>query len=820
MNSIRTETETVIKRILPYLFRRGYAIEDIDFETPVKLTSRYSNGYVDLLIMAGKTRPQFLIEAKRISKVLTDKDRDQAIGYATTLKIPFVVVTNGADVRVYNTNTKQAMSWDGKRADKIPSKQALPKVMQQLKKSPDLSNVAIADASLPFRPGLPLRQLNSLFQRCHNTIRKIEKDEEHAFSDFSKILFLKLLEEKADTEPSFSLPYSYQFHQLAEYAEAQADQVKTAIESMLDQVKKSTPFGDVLSAPVYMENSKTYQSLVRELAKVSFSDSSLDSKGAAFEYFVRATLKGKSLGQYFTPRPLVRLMSAIVGRQKIVAELQSLGADGEVKVYDPACGTGGFLVYLLEESIGVLKLKLDSRQITAAAQKALKERLTKKTFFGSDANRGVAGAAKMNMIIAGDGHSNIQPEDSLAVNAKNWSASEASCNFIFSNPPFGTSEGGTLTTEDKQQFPINASKGQLLFLQKMVLATKAGGEICTVIDEGVLNTDMAAPLRAWILKQCKLRAVVHLPEETFKPNKINVKSSILLLERLEFSDEDGDQDSGESIRGFDFSKLLDEAESKWLLPKSGNAASGYNWSSFDVPVNEIRSDKATRYDLKYWEPTLRSRIKALLATGGQTIKNLNCIPTKRGKSPDADAYVDEADGFAFVVKPGSSMSKFGQLLVEGGDWIEKSLYDEYLEKATAEQTNYNLIQKGDVLVSSTGDGSLGKTCVYAESHPAIADGHVAIVRLDETIIDPHYLADYIREGFGAQQLERLYSGSTGQVELSPEMLDSVVVDMLSGTNAQKESSKALRKAEEIFLNSREKVDSDLDTARSTFSGLI
>jgi type I restriction enzyme M protein len=216
MNSIRTETETVIKRILPYLFRRGYAIEDIDFETPVKLTSRYSNGYVDLLIMAGKTRPQFLIEAKRISKVLTDKDRDQAIGYATTLKIPFVVVTNGADVRVYNTNTKQAMSWDGKRADKIPSKQALPKVMQQLKKSPDLSNVAIADASLPFRPGLPLRQLNSLFQRCHNTIRKIEKDEEHAFSDFSKILFLKLLEEKADTEPSFSLPYSYQFHQLAE----------------------------------------------------------------------------------------------------------------------------------------------------------------------------------------------------------------------------------------------------------------------------------------------------------------------------------------------------------------------------------------------------------------------------------------------------------------------------------------------------------------------------------------------------------------------------------------------------------------------------
>lgn len=607
--------------------------------------------------------------------------------------------------------------------------------------------------------------------------------------------------------------------------------MKTAITEMLDQVQKRTPYGDVLSVPVNMTKSQTYQSLVKELARVSFSDSSLDSKGAAFEYFVRATLKGKSLGQYFTPRPLVRVMSAMVGRQKIIAELQSRGVEDPVKVYDPACGTGGFLVFLLEESLELLRRKVENREISSGAAEKLAERLTKETFFGSDANRGVAGAAKMNMIIAGDGHSNIQPEDSLAVSSKNWSSTEESCNFIFSNPPFGTSEKGSLTADDLKQFPINASKGQLLFLQKMVLSTKSGGEICTVIDEGVLNTDMAAGLRAWMLRWCKLRAVVRLPDVTFKPNKINVKSSVLLLEKLAAEDVDNDGDynvifvdleslgydgSGENIRGFDFEKLVDEAEADWLKPKGINLVSGYKWSAFQVSVADIRADLASRFDFKYWEPGLRAWIATLIAGGGKTVKALNLIPTRRGKSPQSDSYVDEADGHAFVVKPGSSMSKFGELRTDGGDWIEKSLYDEYLEKSVEDATNFNLVAKGDVLVSSTGDGSLGKTCIFNEKYAAIADGHVAIIRPDKQVVDPRYLADYLRAGFGSLKLERLYSGSTGQVELSPEMLDRVVVDLLVNKQQQKSASQALRRAEAKFKASQERAALELLAAQTKF----
>lgn len=191
MSGIRTEQETVIKKILPYLSRRGYDItKDLDFETAVQTTENYSKGYVDILVTLNKSQPVFLIEAKRSSKVLSAKDRDQAISYAKALKVLFVVVTNGTDIQCFNATTKQPLRWNGKASERIPTKAQLPSVISLLKANPDAVDVPVSqDKSLPFRPGLPLKQLNTLFSRCHNAIRKIEKDEEYAFADFSKLLF-------------------------------------------------------------------------------------------------------------------------------------------------------------------------------------------------------------------------------------------------------------------------------------------------------------------------------------------------------------------------------------------------------------------------------------------------------------------------------------------------------------------------------------------------------------------------------------------------------------------------------------------------------
>ena len=122
--AVNTETDTVIKRIIPYLQRRGYDIsKDIDFETPVKRAERQTLGYVDLLVSLGKAAPTFLIEAKRATKQLGVKDKKQALSYGESYKVPFVVVTNGQDIQCFNTSNGDLIKWDGKSTQKIPTKE-------------------------------------------------------------------------------------------------------------------------------------------------------------------------------------------------------------------------------------------------------------------------------------------------------------------------------------------------------------------------------------------------------------------------------------------------------------------------------------------------------------------------------------------------------------------------------------------------------------------------------------------------------------------------------------------------------------------------
>ena len=833
MTTINTETETVVKKILPYLSRRGYELtDDLDFETGVTITDRYSKGYIDILVTAGKNKPQFLIEAKKISKKLNERDRDQAISYARSkeINVPFVVVTNGNDIQCFNTKTKARILWDGKAQDKIPTKEQLKKVIMTLKANPEESTIKISnDESLPFRPGLALRQLNSLFYKCHSTIRKIEKNEESAFADFSKLLFLKLLEEKEDLESDFDLPYSYRFFELAEKSVSESDQVKDSILSMIKYIVAKTPYGDVLEDKILLKNPKTFHCIVKELAAVSFCDCSLDSKGAAFEYFVRATLKGKKLGQYFTPRELVQTMLSIVGQRKIVNAVIS---NSGIKILDPACGTGGFLVFLMQDSLNQITEMYDTRDINKntfnLARKAIKENI----FYGSDANEGVAASAKMNMIIAGDGHTNIQHEDSLAKTAVNWNIESPDCDLILTNPPFGTSETESLSSADQEQFDIKSGKGQHLFLQKMVLSLKSGsGELCTVIDEGVLNTESAASLRKWLMEQCRLKAVFNLPSETFKPNKINVKSSLLYFERREKPDSDfediykvtvckldslGYHGSGDKIRGFDLKRFLTEIAKDVLDTSRVTYRSGYHWEAFDIHSTDITSDATYRFDYKYWNTETRNKINDVHNRHKITIKDINTITTARGKSPSSENYVDEPEGYAVVIKSGSNISKQGKVVITDADWIEKSIYDEFIEQAQIAGENRNIIKKGDILLSSTGDGTLGKAAVFELDTPAIADSHITIIRPDKKIIDPYFLCDYLRLGFGAIQVNRLYTGSTGMIELTPDQVDSIVVDLLNNKNEQISLSKKVRSLEDEYLSTLDKAEEIISEAARTF----
>lgn len=403
-----SETETIIKKVLPYLQRRGYdLLTDLTYEEPAVLDTEYKKGFIDILVSLGKKTPSFLIEAKRDGTKISAKHKKQALDYGKSKKCLFVAITNGQYFELLNTSTREALKLNGSAYNKLPRKSDLiSTVIPQLKKNPKADNIEVKhDKGLPFRPGLPLSKLNHLIQQCHNSIRKIEKNEEYAFADFSKILFLKLLEEKWDKE-NVTPKYSYYFHELAETPLDRADQVRTAINSMIQTIKDQTKYGEVLNDPIRLKQNATYLAIVKKVASVSWNDCNLDSKGTAFEYFVRATLKGKKLGQYFTPRALVHLMLHLGRYKQIINNLQ---ANEPFKVLDPSCGTGGFLVLAMNNCLNDVSTKLKNKEIHETLSNSLIKKIKEETFFGIDAHEGVASSAKMNMIIAGDGHNVSTP---------------------------------------------------------------------------------------------------------------------------------------------------------------------------------------------------------------------------------------------------------------------------------------------------------------------------------------------------------------------------------------------------------------------------
>ena len=166
-----------------------------------------------------------------------------------------------------------------------------------------------------------------------------------------------------------------------------------------------------------------------------------------------------------------------------------------------------------------------------------------------------------------------------------------------------------------------------------------------------------------------------------------------------------------------------------------------------------------------------------------------------------------------VIKSGSNISRQGTIILDEADWIEKSVFDEFVEQASNTGENRNIIQKGDVLLSSTGDGTLGKSAVFDYDIPAIADGHVTIIRVDNNKIDPYYLCDYLRVGFGSIQVDRLYTGSTGMIELTPDQVDSIVINLRKNLKEQKELSNKIRKLEDKYLSTLKDADKINDEAR-------
>ena len=220
--------------------------------------------------------------------------------------------------------------------------------------------------------------------------------------------------------------------------------------------------------------------------------------------------KNNDGGQFFTPREVIR---AIV--RAIDPKL------GET-VYDPGCGTGGFLAQAFEWMRARLGPDATAEQLTA---------LREDSFWGREKADLVYPIALANLVLHGIDQPHIWHGNTLTGQVSYdglFLGAPALYDVILMNPPFGGKEG----REAQTQFAYKTSATQLLFLQHVINSLKPGGRCGMVIDEGVLfrTTETAfVQTKRKLLDDCDLWCIVSLPPGVFSSAGAGVKTNLLFF---------------------------------------------------------------------------------------------------------------------------------------------------------------------------------------------------------------------------------------------------------------------------------------------------
>jgi len=213
---------------------------------------------------------------------------------------------------------------------------------------------------------------------------------------------------------------------------------------------------------------------------------------------------GRNGGEDYTPRPLIRAIIQVVDPKP-----------GET-IYDPACGSAGFLCEAYEH------LTRDRKKLSTSDLQTLQER----TFYGKEKKSLAYVIGIMNMILHGIEAPNIVHTNTLAENLADVQAKDQ-FDIVLANPPFGGKE----RPEIRQNFTVQTGETAFLFLQHFIKRLKPGGRAGIVIKNTFLsNADNASKaLRQQLLTDCNLYTILDCPSGTFLG--AGVKTVVLFFEK-------------------------------------------------------------------------------------------------------------------------------------------------------------------------------------------------------------------------------------------------------------------------------------------------
>ncbi|MYH56895.1 MAG: N-6 DNA methylase [Gammaproteobacteria bacterium] len=354
-----------------------------------------------------------------------------------------------------------------------------------------------------------------------------------------------------------------------------------------------------------------------------------DTKGDLFEHVLRQIRQAGELGQFRTPRHVIRALVRLVDPRI-----------GET-IYDPAAGTAGFLagawdhVRLANSSPdGIEEIEAEGKTIRRGLGDTLSRdavrQLQTATFHGADVDPQMVRLATMNLTLRGLDRVRILRRDALTRPLDRAAKAEigfpaGGFDVILANPPFSGRLDRDRIVEDVKVG--NTAQTELLFLQYMLNHLKSGGRCGVVVPEGVLFGDSGAhkELRRKLVENNTIEAILSLPSGVFNPYS-PVKTSVLVFrkggatERVMFlhADNDGyklDAKHDQPIEEDDLPRLIDafrtrEARLEAWLDRDAKADWTDKWwfaesnairaANFNLSANRYRPQNRTK--VKHRDP--------------------------------------------------------------------------------------------------------------------------------------------------------------------------------------------------------------------------
>lgn len=531
---------------------------------------------------------RWICEAKGVEENLDDwvgQSQSYCLALNSTQSdnpVEFFMLTNGVTTRVYRWDDATPLA-EASFGDFVDGNQAYLTIRNLLapgafKTAPASAPVAKGEHVLRRRS---VSDLNADFAWAHRLIYKRDNlSYNAAFMEFVKVIFLKLhsdreahadpnareLDDRSTVVPAEAVKFS------TAWIKSREADTPSPLDSILFQrllsdfevaitnghKKRIFPKGERL-----LLSPDTLRALVDRLEYVDLISIDADLNGRMFETFLNSTLRGKALGQYFTPRSVVKLAT---GLAQLRADDQHVD-----RVIDACSGTGGFLIEALADMWG----KIDANaSLTNKRREELRMQVAEQSLIGVDVARdpALARIARINMYLHGDGGTSVYQLDSLdkkvtanptddpeivqekaefrkrvkqAAVASVGSQGAGLADVALTNPPFAKEytrdeEGDarlldeyvlSYDTSGGAKRPLKSMSSMVMFLERYYDLLGPRGRLVTVVDDSILGAPRHKRVREWIRKNWIVRAVVSLPGDAFQRSQARVKTSLVVLEK-------------------------------------------------------------------------------------------------------------------------------------------------------------------------------------------------------------------------------------------------------------------------------------------------